>query len=122
MPSTAKVIPLHQPSFSGKMPRKPKNKDVRSREYLTDKEVEALMKAARNTGRHAHPGRLPPWVPGVRGSLPSLGPNRPRPGTSARRQAEERRGLDDVRRFRVAVFLGAMSCARLTEMHNVTQK
>ena len=36
------------------MPRKPKNKDVRSREYLTDKEVEALMKVARNTGRHGH--------------------------------------------------------------------
>ena len=54
MPSTAKVIPLHQSSFSGKMPRKPRNKDVRSREYLRDKEVEALMKAARNTGRHGH--------------------------------------------------------------------
>ncbi len=36
------------------MPRKPKNTDARSREYLTDKEVEALMKAARNTGRHRH--------------------------------------------------------------------
>ncbi len=54
MPSTAKVIPLHQSSFSGKMPRKPKNMDVRTREYLTAKEVEALMKAARNTGRHGH--------------------------------------------------------------------
>ncbi len=54
MPSTAKVIQLPQPSFSGKMPRKPKNGDVRSREFLTDKEVEALIKAARNTGRHGH--------------------------------------------------------------------
>ena len=54
MPSTAKVIPLPQPPKSGKMPKKPRNKDVRSREYLTDKEVEALMKAARNTGRHGH--------------------------------------------------------------------
>jgi len=54
MPSTAKVIPLHQSSFAGKMPKKPRNKDVRSREYLTDKEVEILMKAARNTGRHGH--------------------------------------------------------------------
>ncbi len=54
MPSTAKVIPLHQSSFSGQMPRKPRTKDVRSREYLRDKEVEALMKAARNTGRHGH--------------------------------------------------------------------
>ncbi len=54
MQSTAKVIPLPQKPFSGKMPRKPKNTDARSREYLTDKEVEALMKAARNTGRHGH--------------------------------------------------------------------
>ena len=54
MPSTAKVIPLHQSSFSGKMPRKPKNKDVRSREYLTGKEVEALISEARNVGRHGH--------------------------------------------------------------------
>ena len=36
------------------MPKKPRNKDVRSREFLTDKEVEALMKAARNIGRHGH--------------------------------------------------------------------
>jgi type 1 fimbriae regulatory protein FimB/type 1 fimbriae regulatory protein FimE len=54
MPSTANVIQLLQPSLKGKMPRKPRNKDVRSREYLTDKEVEALQKAARNTGRHGH--------------------------------------------------------------------
>ncbi len=54
MRSTAKVIPLPQTPFSGMMPRKPKNADARSREYLTDKEVEALIKAARNTGRHGH--------------------------------------------------------------------
>jgi type 1 fimbriae regulatory protein FimB/type 1 fimbriae regulatory protein FimE len=54
MPSTAKVIPLPQPSFSGKMPKKPRNKDVRSREYLTGKEVEALISEARNVGRHGH--------------------------------------------------------------------
>ena len=54
MRSSAKVIPLPQKPFSGMMPRKPKNTDARSREYLTDKEVEALMKAARNTGRHGH--------------------------------------------------------------------
>jgi type 1 fimbriae regulatory protein FimB/type 1 fimbriae regulatory protein FimE len=36
------------------MPRKPKNKDVRSREYLTSKEVEALISEARNIGRHGH--------------------------------------------------------------------
>ncbi len=54
MPSTAKVIPLPQPSKWGKMPKKPKNKDVRSREYLTGKEVEALISEARNVGRHGH--------------------------------------------------------------------
>jgi type 1 fimbriae regulatory protein FimB/type 1 fimbriae regulatory protein FimE len=48
------VIPFPQTSISGKMPKKPRNKAVRSREYLTDKEVEALMKAARNVGRHGH--------------------------------------------------------------------
>ena len=34
------------------MPRKPKNKDVRAREYLTKDEVEQLMKAASRMGRH----------------------------------------------------------------------
>ena len=48
------VVPLSQASFSGKLPQKPRNKDVRTREYLTDKEVERLMKAARETGRHGH--------------------------------------------------------------------
>jgi type 1 fimbriae regulatory protein FimB/type 1 fimbriae regulatory protein FimE len=44
-----------QPSFSGKLPpAKPKNEDVRPREYLTDKEVTRLMKAASKTGRHRH--------------------------------------------------------------------
>lgn len=33
-------------------PRKPKNTDRRSREYLTDTEIEKLRKAARNIGRH----------------------------------------------------------------------
>ena len=35
-------------------PRRQKNKDVRSREYLTDKEVTRLQDAARKTGRHGH--------------------------------------------------------------------
>jgi type 1 fimbriae regulatory protein FimE len=40
---------------NGKVPpRRRKNKDVRSREYLTDKEVTVLMEAARKTGRHGH--------------------------------------------------------------------
>ena len=38
----------HQP------PKKPKNKDQRSREYLTQTEVERLRKAARTYGRHSH--------------------------------------------------------------------
>jgi len=37
-----------------KVPTRPKNADVRSREYLTIDEVEALMKSAGNTGRHRH--------------------------------------------------------------------
>jgi integrase len=40
-----------------KVPGRPKNGDVRSREYLTQDEVEALMKAAANTGRHPHRDR-----------------------------------------------------------------
>lgn len=54
------VIELPRPPFSGKsnaMPRKPRNKDVRTREYLTDDEVESLMKAAGRTGRHGHRDR-----------------------------------------------------------------
>ena len=54
MGDSGKVIHLRQPSFSGKLPKKPRNRDVRSREYLTDKEVDQLMKAAKNTGRHGH--------------------------------------------------------------------
>ena len=34
--------------------RKPKNADVRPREYLTDSEVNRLMKAAAKSGRHGH--------------------------------------------------------------------
>jgi integrase len=52
MQDSSVVIPFPQASFSGKMPVKPKNKDVRSREYLTEKEVESLIAAAKSTGRH----------------------------------------------------------------------
>lgn len=52
MPYSAKVVPLRQTSFSGKMPTKPRNKDVRSREYLTPDEIERLMNAAGKLGRH----------------------------------------------------------------------
>jgi len=45
-----------QTPFSAKLkkkpPRKPKNTDRRSREYLTDGEIDKLRKAARNVGRH----------------------------------------------------------------------
>ena len=44
-----------QASFSGKSPpRKPKNGDVRPREYLTEDEVQRLIHAARRRGRHGH--------------------------------------------------------------------
>ena len=44
-----------QASKNGKLEfRRPKNKDVRPREYLTDDEVDRLMKAAAKTGRHRH--------------------------------------------------------------------
>ena len=52
MRATANVIDLPQPPFSGKLPRKPRNKDVRSREYLTPDEVAQLMLAAGRVGRH----------------------------------------------------------------------
>ena len=35
-------------------PNKPKNKDVRSREYLTQQEIEKLRKAAKKYSRHGH--------------------------------------------------------------------
>jgi len=35
-------------------PRRQKNRDVRSREYLTDKEVTQLQDAAKRIGRHGH--------------------------------------------------------------------
>ena len=38
----------------GKLPKKPRNQDVRSRGYLTEKEVNQLIAAARGVGRHGH--------------------------------------------------------------------
>lgn len=48
--------PARRTSFSGKSapPRKPKNSDVRPREYLTEEEVNRLMRGARSAGRHGH--------------------------------------------------------------------
>ena len=54
MRDASNVVPLRQPPFSGKLPRKPKNKDIRTREYLTEKEVDEIMNAARKLGRHGH--------------------------------------------------------------------
>ena len=54
MRPSAQVIDLPQPPFSGKSPRKPRNKDVRSREYLTPDEVDRLMLSAGRVGRHPH--------------------------------------------------------------------
>jgi type 1 fimbriae regulatory protein FimB/type 1 fimbriae regulatory protein FimE len=47
--STAERAPENR-----KVLRRPKNKDVRTREYLTPEEVAALEKAARGLGRHGH--------------------------------------------------------------------
>jgi len=58
-----KILPfeIEKPStpdnIMRKVPGRTKNSDVRSREYLTHDEVEALMKAAANTGRHPHRDR-----------------------------------------------------------------
>jgi len=54
MKTYANVVPLSHASFSGKMPKKPKNKEVRTREYLTSKEIDKLIDAARKVGRHGH--------------------------------------------------------------------
>jgi integrase len=44
-----------QASFSGKSPpRKPKNVDVRPREYLSEEEVHRLIQAAKGGGRYGH--------------------------------------------------------------------
>lgn len=47
-----------QTPFSAKLPKKPpkklKNRDYRTREYLTQSEIDQLRKAARGQGRHGH--------------------------------------------------------------------
>jgi type 1 fimbriae regulatory protein FimE len=55
------IIELHQPArrtpstVNGKVPPKRlRNKDVRVREHLTETEINALIEAARKTGRHGH--------------------------------------------------------------------
>ncbi|RLA53631.1 MAG: integrase [Gammaproteobacteria bacterium] len=59
----AKILPFKEKiqcppdNILRKVPSRPKNLDVRSREYLTLEEVNALMKAAGNIGRHQHRDR-----------------------------------------------------------------
>tara|TARA_R100001377_G_scaffold80670_1_gene59720 strand:- start:1476 stop:1643 length:168 start_codon:yes stop_codon:yes gene_type:complete len=48
MQDSSVVIPFSQAPFSGKMPIKPKNKDVRSREYLTGIDLEDVVAGIRN--------------------------------------------------------------------------
>lgn len=54
MDNRAEILSFPQTSKTGKLPKRQKNTDVRSREYLTEDEVESLVKAARETGRHGH--------------------------------------------------------------------
>ena len=54
MDDRAEVISFPQTPKTGKLPKRQKNKDVRSREYLTEQEIEMLMDAARKIGRHGH--------------------------------------------------------------------
>ena len=51
--STAKVVPFPT-SKNVQPPRRRPNSELRSREYLTPLEVDALIKAAKSTGRHKH--------------------------------------------------------------------
>jgi len=49
---------VSQTTFSSKLkkspPKKPKNLDCRTREYLTHIEIDKLRKAAKAQGRHGH--------------------------------------------------------------------
>lgn len=54
MGAKADVVAFPQSSKTGKLSKRRKNTEVRAREYLTEQEVEALVKAARKAGRHGH--------------------------------------------------------------------
>src|SRR5258705_9492057 len=50
-----KVVPIRRTAKKGKLPPKRRpNSELRSREYLTEPEVEKLIKAAQGVGRHGH--------------------------------------------------------------------
>jgi len=51
MPKLKPQLPFSA-KLKSKPPQKPKNKDRRNREYLTDTEIDKLRKAARSIGRH----------------------------------------------------------------------
>ncbi len=57
---TAKILPFSEiPStapalVNATVPRRPPNSELRTREHLTESEIESLMAAARKTGRHGH--------------------------------------------------------------------
>lgn len=57
---TGQILAFHQtPAMARKpvdrkMPQRPRNSDVRTPEYLTNDEIDALMAAARGIGRHGH--------------------------------------------------------------------
>ena len=59
----AKILPfedkIQRPpnNILRKVPSRPRNSDVRSREHLTEDEVDALVKAAGSIGRHTHRDR-----------------------------------------------------------------
>jgi type 1 fimbriae regulatory protein FimE len=53
--SSDKVVSLRQPRKMGKFPpRRRPNAELRSREYLTESEIDKLIKAAEKVGRHGH--------------------------------------------------------------------
>jgi len=54
MDARAEILSFPQTSKTGKLPKRPKNKDVRTREYLTEQEVDLLIDVVRKTGRHGH--------------------------------------------------------------------
>jgi type 1 fimbriae regulatory protein FimB/type 1 fimbriae regulatory protein FimE len=54
MDARAEVLSFPQTSKTGKLPKRPKNKEVRTHEYLTEQEVESLMDTVKKTGRHRH--------------------------------------------------------------------
>ena len=54
MDNRAEILSFPQTSKTGKLPKRPENKDIRVREYLTEQEVNMLMNSAKKTGRHGH--------------------------------------------------------------------